>query len=61
MIQITNRIRGYRTQGDRSRAIYQLRKRGWNYFVGFKDVQSDYALNYGQAEWAKDRVYRKDC
>jgi hypothetical protein len=57
-------FRGYDTAGDRRRAVAMLSKLGFNYFVGYADVQSRFALDYGIAEWVKEqpfmKVYRKD-
>lgn len=44
-------VRGYASVGDRRRAIAMLRKRGFNYFVIFRDVRSEYALQIGSADW----------
>jgi hypothetical protein len=47
-------IRGYKTKGDQYRAIAMLRKQGFNYFICFKDRQSDYALQIGHADWVRE-------
>lgn len=57
MIQITDIVRGYKRTGDRKRALSHLFKRGYNYFVFFKDTQSDCALLYSKAEWVKSGQY----
>lgn len=48
MIQITSITRGYLTAADRKRAIAQLRRRGYNHFVPYMDIQSKFALCYGK-------------
>ena len=54
--------RGYSNAGDRRRAIRGLAKQGFNYFVGYRDVAADYALNYGRADWVdQGRIYVKDA
>lgn len=60
MIQITTMIRGYKRPGYRRIALAQLRRRGYNYFVFFRDVQSEYALQYGKAAWVKPGDYHLD-
>lgn len=53
-------VRIYRTRGDRARAVAVLAKRGFNYFVGFLDVQGQ-GLSFGKAEWVTGGYYRKYC
>jgi hypothetical protein len=61
MKQIISGVRGYSSERARRVAIRQLMKQGFNHFVGFRDVQSEFALAYGKAEWASDRPYFNDC
>jgi len=49
--------RGYRTAADRERSIKMLARRGLNYFVCYRDVQSEFALHYGVAFWAGSTPY----
>ena len=51
MTNIISHIRGYSNAGDRKRAIAQLRKRGFNYFVCFREKTSDHALQFSVCEW----------
>lgn len=51
MKQIIDIVRGYTSHGNRKRAITMLRKHGFNYFVCFRDVNSEFALMYSTAEW----------
>jgi hypothetical protein len=51
MIKITSFTRGYLNPGDRARAVAMLRRRGFNHFVFYRDVASDFALAYGAADW----------
>jgi hypothetical protein len=53
MKNITDMVRGYQSCGDRKRAIAMLRRLGYNHFVCFKDVNSDYALMYNKASWVE--------
>lgn len=57
MIKILNNKydnhRGYRSNGDRKRAIKMLNKIGFNYFVCYKDTKSNFALTIGKADWVK--------
>lgn len=58
--KITGRLfshRGYQTDADRERAIKQLQRRGFNHFVCYRDVASDYALAATWSEWAVGRPY----
>jgi len=57
MKRITPKIRGYASRADRERAIKQLFRKGWNHFVCFRDVQSEFALQYGLALWAGNSPY----
>jgi len=47
------RIRGYESRADRKRAIAMLRRQGYNYFVCYRDTQSEFALQYAKADWVK--------
>lgn len=58
---IKNHIRGYETEGDRRKGVRMLLKQGFNYFVGFKDVSSNFALQYGKATWETGLPYFLDC
>lgn len=49
------RWRYYESHADRKRAISQLIRRGYNYFVCFADVQSPYALEYSVSEWVTEK------
>ncbi len=44
-------VRGYNSRRARNIAITQLTRRGFNYFVCYKDTQSEYALMASWAEW----------
>jgi len=44
-------VRGYKTVGDRKRAVAMLRKYGYNYFVSFADAACSVALLYDKAQW----------
>jgi len=57
MTRILDRNRGYETPADRNRAIKQLVRRGFDYFVCYKDTAADYALQYGVKTWEPGRVY----
>lgn len=48
MIQITSICRGYLTQGDRRRAIAQLKRHGYDHFVEYRDTNAQFALCYGK-------------
>ena len=50
MKQITDIVRIYASESDRRRAVQQLARHGYNYFVPFRDVQG-VALQYGTANW----------
>ena len=66
MKQITSYCRGYKTAADRKRAITMLTGMPYshpgfaddgkpiNYFTCYRDVQSEFALMYGHAEWVED-------
>lgn len=47
-------IRLYRSAADRKRAVQMLKRKGLNYFVGFRDANQTYpaGLSYGFAQWA---------
>lgn len=52
--------RAYRTHGDRRRAITQLRKHGWNYFVQYLEAcprafetGQRLAIQYSVANWVQ--------
>lgn len=49
--QITEMTRGYATPNARRLAIRALARAGYNYFVPYKDTQSDFALQFGVANW----------
>lgn len=51
MKQIIQQIRGYATYADRKKAVHQLARRGYNYFVPYKDTNAEFALQYGVANW----------
>ncbi len=51
MKRITDQTRGYGTAADRNRAIKALVKRGFNYFVCYRDTQAEFALLIGNADW----------
>lgn len=51
ILKSSKAYRGYSDAGNRNRAIAQLRRRGFNYFVCYRDVQSPFALNFGVATW----------
>lgn len=55
----TGGVRGYHRACDREKAIIQLARRGFNYFVRFKEVNpASFALQYGWAEWVgKGAIY----
>lgn len=56
MITITQGIRGYKSSADRKRAIKMMIRSGrFNHFVCFRDVKSEFALQFGFAEWARER------
>lgn len=48
MIQITPITRGYARAADRERAIKQLRRRGFDHFVRYRDTAATFALCYGR-------------
>lgn len=57
MIRITNITRGYLNEGDRRRAVKQLRRRGYDYFVEYVDTAARFALCYGKTTPS----FRKDA
>jgi hypothetical protein len=54
MIKISPKlnIRGYKTSGDRKRAITMLKKIGYDHFTRYMDAQTPFALMY-----AKVKIY----
>jgi hypothetical protein len=50
----TIQCRLYRNPGDRRRAIANLKRIGYNYFVGYDNhnVKNPLGLSFGHAEWA---------
>ena len=44
-------VREYASPHDRTRAIPQLRRRGYNYFVCYKEASGGYALMFATCEW----------
>ena len=44
-------VRGYETYAERQADIENLRARGCNYFVCYRDTQAEYALQYTVCEW----------
>lgn len=57
MKQITSDIRGYDSSKARKCAIKRYIRLGFNYFVCFKDTQSEFALEIGKVSWVKDHPY----
>jgi hypothetical protein len=56
-------LRLYRNVGDRKKGMRWAIKRGYNYFVGFKDCNHTHpaGLSYGKADWvAEGKIYEKD-
>jgi len=53
VILISDTIRGYDSQAARLKAIHQLAKEGFNYFVPFVEVRSKFALQFGIANWVR--------
>lgn len=51
--------RGYNSATDRNRAIKMFYRAGYNYFVCYRDTQSEFALNYGWAEWVEKQPFCK--
>lgn len=47
---VKNFTRGYDSVSDRERAITQLIKQGYNYFVKYQDTNAFYALQYGKGK-----------
>jgi hypothetical protein len=57
MVKLTANCRGYKTMGDRKRAVSQLAKKGYNSFVFYQDTNSSIALMYSKAVWIpKNRI-----
>lgn len=50
MIRLTSITRGYATIADRDRAIAQLRRRGYDHFVRYRDTHAPVALCFGRYE-----------
>jgi hypothetical protein len=52
----------YRSQGDRRKAVAQLKKDGFNYFIGFNDEHPTHkaGLTFGKAQWASLIAYERD-
>ena len=57
MIQITERTRGYDSSKNRKLAIKGLRGQGFNYFVCYRDLNSEFALLYSTADWVDQGCY----
>jgi len=51
VIQIVDNCRGYTSHRARKIAIAMLAKRGFNYFVQYRDKQSDNALLFSKSDW----------
>jgi hypothetical protein len=62
MIKVGEGFRLYRNTGDRRRAVAYLKKKGFNYFVGYKDTHSTHpaGLSFGQADWVGLYPYERD-
>ena len=50
---VDGEFRGYKTVADRDRAIAQLKKHGYNYFVCYRDTRAEFALDYARVQWKK--------
>lgn len=51
-------VRGYKTAADRERAIKVMSRRGIaNHFVCYRDVRSEFALQFGSAAWVTGAPY----
>ncbi len=66
MVRVGSGCRLYRTNKQRALAVARLLEQGFNYFVGFRDVnRCHYGLSFGNADWVKTETcrgyYRKDC
>jgi len=57
IIIVKDFTRGYKSRGDRQRAMTQLRKHGWNYFVFYKDTQAEFALQFSKVTWKTGNDY----
>lgn len=57
LTQLIRGMRGYKRASDRKRAVKQLHKRGYNYFVFYTDVRTPYALQYSHASWVHPSTY----
>ncbi len=51
---VKNGVRGYNSAANRKRAIKNLVRFGYNYFVCYRDTQSEFALTFSIANWVKD-------
>jgi len=51
MKKIVDNCRGYNSHTARKIAIAMLAKRGYNYFVQYRDKQSENALLFSKSEW----------
>lgn len=48
---ICERCLGFDSREEREEGIRALTEAGWNHFVPYRDVQAEFALQYGRAEW----------
>lgn len=48
MQKLTSITRGYATAADRERAVKQLKARGYDHFVRYRDTAAKFALCYGR-------------
>lgn len=48
MIVLTQITRGYASRADRARAIAQLKRRGYDHFVEYRDTHAPVALCFGR-------------
>ena len=53
MKQLTEISRGYSSFSARLKAIHALARAGFNYFVPYRDVHAEFALQYGVADWVR--------
>lgn len=62
MIRVAKGFRLYRNTGDRRRAVAYLKKKGHNYFIGFRDANPTHpaGLSYGHADWVGLFPYERD-
>lgn len=49
MVKLTEITRGYRTRADRTRAIAQLKRAGYDHFVEYRDTHAPIALCFGRS------------